>query len=126
MTKHKFLRQRVFHDGTSMIVAKKGESHPVPAELLNDFVIDKSIERPKGWQHPDGDHAADDDDETGAGDGGAPAYSAKHRSGGKFIVTGPGLPDDGELVDGKAAAEARVAELNASPLGAGDGGAPTE
>ncbi|WP_334656736.1 hypothetical protein [Sphingomonas panaciterrae] len=125
MTKHKFLRQRVFHDGTSMIVAKKGDSHPVPDELLNDFVIDKSIEKPKGWKHPDGVETVDDDegdDDTGASTG---AYTMKYKPVGKYVIAGPNLPAEGETVSGKEAAEKRLAELTEAHTAGGEG-APTE
>lgn len=109
MAKHKFLRQRVFHDGTSMIVAKAGTTKEVPDALINDFVIDKSIEKPKGWVHPHGDEdeGEDDADETEG------AFKLAHQGFGKWAITGPGL-DQPEIVQGKDAAEKRAAELEAA------------
>ncbi|WP_143023280.1 hypothetical protein [Sphingomonas sp. NFR15] len=98
----------MFHDGTSMIVAKAGMIKEVPDALINDFVIDGSIEKPKGWKHPDG--LDDDDDDESETNG---AFSMAHQGFGKYAITGPGL-DQPEIVQGKEAAEKRVADLAAA------------
>jgi len=115
MKKHEFLRQRVFHDGMSMIVAKAGESHAVPDDQVADFIADETIVDP----NPPKRRKAPEDGEGG----GDPAFASKHVGGGRFEITGPGLAEP-ERVQGKEAAEARLAELEAAHDA--DGGAPTD
>jgi hypothetical protein len=45
-----FLSQKVFHDGTSMVVAKKGDKLPVPHRLIATLVDEGSIKEPKRWR----------------------------------------------------------------------------
>lgn len=58
-----------------------------------------------------GDQHAFEKDTSGDNDGQGSAFTMKHKSGGKFVITGPGLPEDGEAVQGKEAAQARLAAL---------------
>lgn len=44
-----FLKQKVFHNGTSMIVAKAGDKREIEAQLVSNMVADGSIKVPKGW-----------------------------------------------------------------------------
>ena len=41
-----FLRQKVFHNGTSMVVKKAGETGEIPARQVAQFVAEKAIEEP--------------------------------------------------------------------------------
>ena len=44
-----FNKQKVYHDGTSMIVAKAGDKLPVEQRLIAGFVAEGAINAPKGW-----------------------------------------------------------------------------
>ena len=44
-----FKKQKVYHDGTSMIVAKAGDTFPVEQRLIAAFVAEGAIEAPKVW-----------------------------------------------------------------------------
>ena len=44
-----FANQKVYHDGTSMVVAKKGDTKPVERRLVPGLLADGSIKEPKGW-----------------------------------------------------------------------------
>jgi hypothetical protein len=47
------LKQKVFHDGTSMVVLKpKGDNPEVAEQFIASFVADGVIEKPKGWKAP--------------------------------------------------------------------------
>lgn len=44
-----FKGQKVFHDGTSMIVAKATEKRGVPTRFVQGFIDEGVIDKPKGW-----------------------------------------------------------------------------
>lgn len=52
--KVKVLNQKVFHDGTSMIVLKpKGENPEVEERFIAGLVEEGFIEKPTGWKAPE-------------------------------------------------------------------------
>ena len=108
MAKHKILKQKVYHDGTSMVVLKAGDRKEVPDRLLQTFIDEGVIEGKTSKQMAReaaerGDE--DDDDETDA-----PIFTTKHIAGGLYEITGPGLAEP-ERVKGRTETEVRVAEL---------------
>lgn len=128
MAKDKILKQKVYHNGTSMVVLKEGDKHAVPDGLRQTFIDEGVIEgkTSKELAKEAADVAAstvDDDDDEGNG----PLFTAKHTGFGVFEISGPGL-DVPEIVPtkGKKAAEARIAELTEAykAAQAGAGGAP--
>jgi hypothetical protein len=44
-----FLRQKVFHDGTSMQVKKKDDTFDLPRRLVAGFIDEGAISKPSGW-----------------------------------------------------------------------------
>jgi hypothetical protein len=58
--KVKVLKQKVFHDGTSMIVLSvKGKSPEIDERFIAGLIEDGCIEQPKGWPTPDAEADAD-------------------------------------------------------------------
>lgn len=101
--KHLILKQKVYHDGKSMVVLKPDMKREVPDHLLQTFIDEGVIDG------PDGEVDAD-------------SFIMKHVGFGKYEISGPGL-DEPELVKGKVEAETRLDALNA---GAADIDAPAD
>jgi hypothetical protein len=102
-----FTRQKVFHDGTSMVVAKEGEKREVERRLVAGFVAEGSIETPKGWKAElatkNAQSVADGGTQTPA-TGGRPADLSQldHDDDGE---PGGSLPDEPPALSGKNKAE---------------------
>lgn len=146
-----FTRTKVYHDGVSMIVRNPGDDlGPIEASRVRTFMDEGVIEPVDGFTDPlptpggapvqtqdggvvtlpaidgltpvddaedDEGDALDDPDETGHG------FEMKHLGGGTYLITGPGLADEGEKVKGKDDAQKRFDALVAE-AGADDD-APT-
>ncbi|BBD98045.1 hypothetical protein SAMIE_1015460 [Sphingobium amiense] len=125
MSKDKILKQKVYHNGTSMVVLNAGDRHTVPEDRRQSF-IDEGIIAGKTSDElarEAAEHAAAEQD----GDD-ASLFTAKHIAGGLYEITGPGL-EQPERVKGKTETEVRIAELveahKAAAASAADGaGAP--
>lgn len=126
MAKDKILKQKVYHDGTSMIVLKEGASHPVPDRLRQIFIDEGVIEGKTSKEIAKEAALASAVDPEDGGNGDAPIFTARHVAGGLFEITGPGL-DQPERVKGKTEVEVRIVELtdaHKAALAAGNGDAP--
>lgn len=108
MAKHKILKQKVYHDGTSMIVLKKGDSEPVPDRLLQTFIDEGVIAEPKAASRST---SSSSNDEVISDEGGVKLTSV---GGGWYQIEGGSL-DEPEKVQGREEAEARAAELRNEP-----------
>lgn len=112
MAKDKILKQKVYHDGTSMIVLKPGDKHEVPERFRQTWIDEKVIagktskelaEEGAARAAAEAEHENEDD---------APLFTAKHVGFGVFEISGPGLEAPETVpTKGKKAAEARIAEL---------------
>ncbi len=108
--KVKFLRQKVYHDGTSMCVKKKGESGEIDRRLVDTFLIEGAIEKPKGWKNK-----AEETEAVAVADG-APLSQLDHDSDGK-----PGGSTSGGSGDDMKALRAEyAAKLGKNPFPAWD------
>lgn len=97
--KHRFLRQHVFYNGTSLVVAKAGDHLPAPTAMLDDLILGGVIADP----------ASTNPATITVGD-----HSAMYLPHGRYSLSGPGI-DQPEIVEGDAeAVEARVAEIVAA------------
>lgn len=127
----KFLKQKVFHDGTSMIVAKKGDTKPVPERLIAAFVSEGAITAPDGWEEslsekndlaiadgavfvapPASPDAGDDDDTSGL-----PALTGKNKADLLAIAAAESvtIADGATNAEIVTAIEAARTEANAPP-----------
>ena len=102
MAEHLILKQKVYHNGRSMVVLKPGEKGEVPDRLVRTFVIEGII--------PDPDEAP-------------PEFEMHHLGFGKYQITGPGITEE-TIVKSKADAETFIERLkeavNGSPSGETD------
>ena len=119
--KYTFNRQAVFHTGTSMVVAKEGEKHEVPSDLLANFIADGTIKDPDGKSRKVETGDADDDGDRDPAVGDTVTHS--EGSGGWHTITASWLADPIKVRGDDKAAD-KLAELEAL-IPAGDGeGAP--
>ena len=131
MAKDKILKQKVYHDGTSMIVLKPGDKHEVPERFRQTWIDEKVIagKSSKELAEEEAARAAAEAEHEEEGDGhDPPVFTAKHIAGSLFEITGPGL-EQPERVKGKAETEARVLALTEAyeaqqAASNGGGGAP--
>lgn len=131
MAKDKILKQKVYHDGTSMIVLKPGDKHEVPERFRQTWIDEKVIagKSSKELAEEEAARAAAEAEHEEEGDGNdTPVFTAKHIAGGLFEITGPDL-EQPERVKGKTEAEARVMALTEAyeaqqAADNGGGGAP--
>ena len=131
MAKDKILKQKVYHDGTSMIVLKPGDKHEVPERFRQTWIDEKVIagKSSKELAEEEAARAAAEAEHEEEGDGhDTPVSTAKHIAGSLFEITGPGL-EQPERVKGKAETEARVLALTEAyeaqqAASNGGGGAP--
>jgi len=131
MAKDKILKQKVYHDGTSMIVLKPGDKHEVPERFRQTWIDEKVIagKSSKELAEEEAARAAAEAEHEEEGDGDdTPVFTAKHIAGSLFEITGPGL-EQPERVKGKAETEARVVALTEAyeaqqAASNGGGGAP--
>jgi hypothetical protein len=123
--KDTILKQKVYHNGVSMVVLGKGDKHKVPDDLRQSFIDEGVIEGKTSDElaREEAARAASGGDEQDD----VPLFTAKHIAGGVFAITGPGL-DEPEKVKGKTEVAVRIAELEADYAKSQDenGGAPTE
>jgi hypothetical protein len=106
MAKDKILKQKVYHDGTSMIVLKPGDKHEVPERFRQTWIDEKVIAGKTSKQVAEEEAAraaAEEEHDT-------PLFTSKHIAGGLFEISGPGL-EQPERVKGKTETEVRIAEL---------------
>ncbi|MAN11092.1 MAG: hypothetical protein CMN63_01510 [Sphingobium sp.] len=132
MAKDKILKQKVHHDGVSMVVLKSGDRYAVPDTLRQSWIDEGVIAGKTSKEIAKEEEAAraaaaEQEDEEEDGDV-APLFTAKHIAGGLFEITGPGL-EQPERVKGKAETEARVVALTEAyeaqqAASNGGGGAP--
>ena len=126
MAKDKILKQKVHHDGVSMVVLKGGDRYDVPDKLRQVWIDEGVIagKTSKQIAQEEAERAAVDQDEEEEDD--APLFVAKHVAGGLYEITGPGL-DQPERVRGKTEADVRIVELtDAYKLAQSDGGQTDE
>jgi hypothetical protein len=127
MAKDKILKQKVYHNGTSMVVLNMDDKHAVPDHLRQTFIDEGVIEGKTSDELAREAAAAAADAED---DDDAPLFTAKHTGFGVFEISGPGLEEPEVVAEkGKKAAQARVAELTEAykakqAADNGGGGAP--
>lgn len=134
MAKDKILKQKVHHDGVSMVVLKEGNRYAVPDALRQTWIdegviagmtskeISKEEAERAATDQDDGDGEKQQDEEQDE----APLFTAKHIAGGLYEITGPGL-EHPERVRGRTETDVRISELTEAhkALTAADGsGAP--
>lgn len=91
--------------GAELIVSDKAEAKHISAKRADELLATGGAVTPTEAQHED--RQADE----GAFD---PApFTAKHTSGGRYLISGPGLDEPEKVAGGKAAMQARVRELQA-------------
>lgn len=98
--KVKVNHQKVFHDGTSMIVLKpKGKNPEVPEQFIKMLVDEGAIDPPKGWEAPE---VVDDGGVPAVtADGGAPLIGSEPASDEEDDEdAGEGEDDDAEKGEG--------------------------
>lgn len=130
--RYKIKRQKVYHDGTSMIVLKPGMMAPIPDDKVQTFIDEDVIDGKKSKElaKEQAAQAAEHDREQ-AGIDTTATYRTRTIPGGRVVIEGPdGFKETVKRED----AEARVAVLNAAEnldddgehggTGDGDGDAP--
>ena len=131
MAKDKILKQKVHHDGVSMVVLKAGDKYAVPDRLRQTWIDERVIagKTTKEIAQEEAARAASErDDEEDEDKDDAPIFTTKHIAGGLYEITGPGLAEP-ERVKGRTETEVRVAELTeaykaANPATDGSGAPP--
>lgn len=113
MAKDKILKQKVHHDGVSMVVLKAGDKYAVPANLRQTWIDEHVISGKTSKEIAQEEAAraaaeAEDDDDEEEHD--TPLFTSKHIAGGLYEISGPGL-EQPERVKGKTETEVRIAEL---------------
>ena len=111
MAKDKIHKQKVYHDGVSMVVLKPGDKHDVPDVARQTWIDDGTIAGKTSKQ------IAQEEAERAAADGAGeeeeddtPFFTSKHIAGGLYEISGPGL-EQPERVKGKTETEVRIVEL---------------
>ena len=112
MAKDKILKQKVYHDGVSMVVLKPGDKHAVPDAARQTWIDEGTIAGKTSKQialeeaeRAAADGAGEDEEEHDT-----PLFTSKHVAGGLYEISGPGL-NQPERVKGKTETEVRIAEL---------------
>lgn len=132
MAKDKILKQKVHHDGVSMVVLKEGDKYSVPDRLrqtwIDEGVIAGKTSKEIAKEEAERAAAEQSDENEDEDEDDAPLFSSKHIAGGLYEITGPGL-EQPERVKGKTETEVRIAEVTEAykakqAAETGNGGAP--
>jgi hypothetical protein len=114
MAKDKILKQKVHHDGVSMVVLKAGDKYAVPANLrqtwIDEHVIAGKTSKEIAQEEAARAAAETEDDDEDEGEDDTPIFTSKHVAGGLYEIFGPGL-DEPERVKGKTETQVRIVEL---------------
>lgn len=112
MAKDKILKQKVHHDGVSMVVLKDGDKYAVPDRLRQTWIDEGIIagKTSKEIAKEEAERAATEQADEDEDEDDTPLFSSKHIAGGLYEINGPGL-EQPERVKGKTETEVRIAEL---------------